>query len=149
MSETIHHPELGELRWEEEWSWWFTQIEGPDGRLDIIIDPGDGDRAAYIDRAAELYHWAMGAQWRLLREAVEVKLLDLYNNNWRNEDEPVLSAKELADRLQWDGLRLDAGDDPTVPVSFGYVTDDDLFGGHLVNVEVDRELQYRGAHLEG
>jgi hypothetical protein len=149
VSDTFDHPEMGTLRWEAEWSWWFTQIESPidGGWLDVIVDPGEGDRIAFLGRAGELYHWALAHQGRILREAVEAELLELYNAVWRQGGEPELTAEEMTVRLTWTLLNLSVSE--IVPVSFGYAAQGGMFGGHSVDVEVDGELHYRDIDLVG
>jgi hypothetical protein len=149
VSDSFDHPEIGRLRWEAEWSWWFTQIESPidGGRLDVIVDSGEGDRKAFLERAGELFRWAMVNQGRILREAVEAELRELYNDVWRQGDEPELTTEELIERLVWTFLKLSTSED--VPVCFAYAAQGELFGGHSIDVEVDGELHYRDIDLVG
>src|SRR6516162_1401957 len=101
-SEHLTHPVLGTLGWLPEYAHWFAQHALPSGgQLDVIVDSGDGDRFEFLSRAAELYRWAMDNERRLLAEALRAELLELYNDTWRQGDEPVLSATELAARLEW------------------------------------------------
>jgi hypothetical protein len=146
-SETLRHPVLGELRWRPDDSHWATQVGPPaGGRVDVIVDPGDGDRHAFLEPAAKLFAWALKNERRVLRAALRAELLELYNDTWRREGEPVLSAKGLADRLQWSLLVVSAGD--VVPVEFGYEAGG-LFGGHSVTVEVDEDLRFSDIDLRG
>jgi hypothetical protein len=149
VSNTIDHPEMGRLCWEEEWSRWHGQINLPGevGRLDVIVAPGDGDRMAFLERASELFRWAIASQRRLLHEAIAVEVLELYNDTWRQDAEPKLTAKEMMDRIKWSFLKISKSED--VPVTFGHEMEGDLFGGHAIDVEIDSELQYRGTNLVG
>jgi hypothetical protein len=88
----------------------------------------------------------MASERQVLAEAMRAELLELYNDTWRQGDEPVLSAKELAARLDWQLLCVSASD--IVPVEFGYGAGD-LFGNHCVTIEVDAELQFRDIDLRG
>ena len=147
MAETITHRDFGELRWEQEYSWWFTQLRLPSGDwLDMIVDPGDGDRFAFLEPAANLFRWALGTEQRILRDAIRAELLELYNDIWQQGDEPELTADELMSRLEWTLLDISAS--PIVPVTFSYDAGD-LFGGHSVAVKVDGELRFRDIDLRG
>lgn len=146
-SEHHDHPILGTLSWSPEDSHWFTQVPLPGGgQLDVIVDPADGDRHEFLPRAAELYQWAVANERRVLGKAMRAELLELYNDTWRRNDSPELSAKELTARLEWQLLQISASD--VVPVEFSYAASD-LFGGHGVAIEVDDDLQFSDIDLRG
>ncbi|MCI0458931.1 MAG: hypothetical protein L0Z62_18390 [Gemmataceae bacterium] len=146
-SENLTHPVLGTLGWLPEYSHWFTQLRLPSGEwLDVIVDPGDTDRFEFLPRAAELFRWAFDNERRVLAEAMRAELLELYNDTWRQDDEPILSSEELAARLAWTLLCVSASD--LVPVEFSYDAGE-LFGWHGVTVEVDAEFQFRDIDLRG
>ena len=147
VPETLTHPVFGEARWQEQYGWWFAQVRDAAGEwLDIVIQPGDGDRLASIEPAAELYRRAVKSERRIIRAAIRDELLELYNDTWRQGDEPKLTAGQFLDRLEfvYIGLR------PTwdVPIVFSYAAGE-LFGGHCVDVEVDGDLQVIDTTLVG
>ena len=145
-SETLTHPLFGELRWLLDSSHWEAQFTQPGGgRIDVTVAPEDEDRHAFLVRAAELLRWALDNERRILREALRAQLLKLYNDGWRQEDEPELSAEALANRLGWSMLAITASD---LPIELTY-NPGDLFGGHTVVVEVDAQLRFRDAYLWG
>lgn len=146
-SEFLTHPILGTLGWLPEHSHWFTQLRLPSGELlDVIVDPADDDRHEFLSRAGELFRWAFDNERQVLANAMRVELLELFNDTWRQEDEPVLSAAELTARLEWTLLTVSASD--VVPVEFSYDADE-LFGGHGVAIEVDKKLRFRDIDLRG
>jgi hypothetical protein len=146
-SEHLLHPVLGTLGWLPDYSHWFVQHSlSSGGQLDVIVDPGDGDRFDFLNRAAELYRWAIDNERRVLSEALRAELLELYNDTWRQVDEPVLSADDLAARLEWQLLDISASE--IVPVAFSYEAGE-LFGYHGVTVEVDADLRFRDVDLRG
>jgi hypothetical protein len=145
-SEYVTHPVLGALGWLPEFSHWFAQRPLPSGgQLDVVVVPDD-DRYGFLPRAAGLFRWALANERRVLAEAMQAGLLELYNDTWREADEPRLSAKELAARLDWQLLKLKDCD--VVPVEFHYDAGD-LFVGHGVAVGLGAELQFRGIDLRG
>lgn len=144
MAESLTHPAFGKLKWEETDQWWFTQIRQESGEwLDVIVDPGDDDPTQFVERASQLYRRAMNAERQLLQEAIKDKLFDLYET-WRQENEPKLTAEELQDQLELIFVRIDT----VIPITLSYDLGD-LFGGHSVDVEVDRQLQFAGVNLVG
>jgi hypothetical protein len=146
-SEHLTHSVLGPLGWLPDYAHWFTQLRLPSGEwLDVIVDPGDTDRFEFLTRAAELFRWAFDNERRVLAEAMRAKLLALYNDTWRQSDEPILTAEGLTARLDWTLLDISASD--IVPVEFSYEAGE-LFGYHGVTVEVDADLRFRGIDLRG
>jgi hypothetical protein len=147
VSETLSHPDFGELGWLPEDSHWYTAIRKPTGDwLDVIVDPGDNDRYVFLESAAKLFRWALDNEPRILRDALQAELLELYNDTWRRSDGPVLTAEDLAGRLKW--TLLDIGSLDIVPVTFWYGAGE-LFGNHNVAIEVNADLTFRDIDLRG
>ena len=146
-ADTLTHPILGVLT--RVGGRWATQYELPGGeKLDVRISPGGGDRDAFLKRAADLFLWALENERRVLRHAIEVYLLGLYNDGWRDEADPALDADEFEGALEWGLLTLSASE--IVPVEFWYDDGErELFGGHAIVVQLDAELKHRSAHLVG
>ncbi len=145
--ETLLHPVLGQLTWAAAPFHWSTEYQLPSGgRLDLFVEPYPLDHYAFLERAAELFRWALDNERRVFREALRTYVLELYNDGWRQDDEPVLPEDEFAARLEWQLLKVRGSD--LVAVEFWYDAEW-LFGGHAVVVEVGAGLQYRGAHLVG
>jgi hypothetical protein len=146
-SEHLIHPVLGTLGWLPEFSHWFVQLPlASGGQLDVIVDPGNGDRIKFLPRAAELFQWAMANERSVLADAMHAELLELYNYTWRQGCAPALTADELTERLEWQLLDISVSD--IVPVAFSYGAGE-LFGNHGVTVEVDAELRFRDIDLRG
>lgn len=144
MAESLTHAVFGELRWEAESDWWFTQVRLPSGDwLDVVVDPGDEDPSAFVEQAAALFRQAMDAERRILHEAVRARVLDLYDA-WRQEDEPRLTAEGLEGQLELTFIRLDT----VAPVVLSYWAGE-VFGGHSVDVTVDEKLRVTGVGLVG
>jgi len=144
MARLLTHPVFGELRWEAEHSRWFTQLLLPSGEwLDVVVDPDNEDPVSFVEHAAQLLSRAIDAERRILADAVQSKLLDLYDH-WRQEGDPALSPDELKERLDLSFVRLDT----VAPVILSYGLGD-VFGGHCVDVRVDEHLQVRGVDLVG
>lgn len=146
--DTLTHPVFGELRWEEPTSWWLGDFRLESGDLvEVMVVPGRQDRVAFLEKAAQLFQRAMGAEPRIRGVAAEQKVLELYEC-WRNEDEPILTARELAERLELVTVRIGT----VVPISLGYIVGDgleDVFGGHGLDVRVDESLGVTDVGLVG
>jgi hypothetical protein len=145
--ETITHPVFGELRWEVARSVWFTQVRDATGEwIDVSVEPGNGDRFACLDGVADLYSQAMRAERQVLRTAVQKELLELYNDTWRQSDEPELTTDEFMSRLGFTFIQIRTDFKSVVILSYGA---GDLFGGHSVDVELDNELRHLNVDLIG
>jgi hypothetical protein len=144
-SETLTHPILGSLRWMPDDQHWYSQYRLPSGIVrDVMVEPGDADRHEVIDLAAGLFTWAMENERRILADALQAELLDLYNSVWRRGEGLAVTADELAARLEWHLLEIHPN--YIIPVEFSYGAGD-LFGGHGVAIEVNEELQFRDVDL--
>lgn len=72
------------------------------------------------------------------------KLLVLKNDAWLDEEEAELSKKEFEQRVRLSGLAFYADGSAAI-----YCDDDDLFLGHTIKILVDKQGNYRTAHLAG
>lgn len=145
--ETVTHPVFGELRWEADSGWWYTQVRDAAGEwLDVVVEPDGEDRLTFLARAAELYSRTIRAERRLLRTAVGKELLELYNDTWRRSDEPELTADEFISRLKFAYVAIRPDWDTAVVLSYNA---GELFGGHSVDVELDSQLRYLDVNLIG
>lgn len=148
--DTITHSVLGKLRWEAQHGWWLAQVREASGGFDVIVKPGGDDRFGCLDAAADLYSRALRAERQLLRTAVDLYLLELYNEGWRDSagvDETDLAAEEFIARLGFDGITISPNSRHAI--NLGYTVADDMFGGHMVDVACDRRLNYIRASLVG
>ena len=146
-TEDLTHPVLGMLRWQPDDECWYSQVRLASGdAIDLLITPYDEDRFSFLTRAGEVFKWAMANERRILAEAVQVELLELYNSTWRRAGEPVLSAVELMAKLEWHLLCINA--DAVVLIDYGYGAGA-LFGNHGVSVEVGEDLRFRDIDLLG
>jgi hypothetical protein len=144
MAGSTTNPVFGELRWEKEYGWWSAKVRLPSAeRLDVIVNPGDDDRFAVIESAAKLYRRAIKAERRILRDAVSEELLELYNETWRQGNQPKLTAKELMSQLKFSLIDIDT----VVPITLSYEAAG-LFGGHSVAILVDEDLQFQDIDLQ-
>ena len=99
LMEMQDDPVLGRLVWNNRWSCWTTQIELDGETVPLHLeDWGRRDLSETIRNARELIdNWG---RWRqLIQEAQVSDLLELYNDEWREEGLPPIDADELRNRL--------------------------------------------------
>lgn len=146
--ESLIHPLLGHLVWVSEESLWVAHYHIPSGnQLTVYFNPHRTDRYAFIEPATELFRWAFDNERDVLYEAISAYLLNLYNEEWRQDDEPMLSADDFAALMQWKSVRITASSN--VPIEFWYdpVKLYEFFGGLAISVRVNANLQYHEASL--
>lgn len=145
---TFDHPVLGRLDWDAACGHWDGTAATPGGgAVRVFISPEDEDRVGFLKIAAELFLWATANERRILADAAEASLLELYNDGWRQEGEPVLTTDEFADRMAWTSVDIASSD--FMPVELCYGDDDRMFGGHSVVVQLGPDLAYRDFTLFG
>jgi hypothetical protein len=112
--------------------------------VEVSLAPGHADPSAFLERAAQLVRQAMGAERRILHDAVtpKINLLDLYDH-WREAGERVLTRKELEERL----VLMSVGVEADFCVDLGYALDEE-FGGHSVHVQVNEHMRVVGAIVD-
>jgi hypothetical protein len=105
---------------------------------------GDADSLGPAVRAAHAL-WRDQQKWarRITNFAVK-KLLDLYNDTWRVEDEPRLDAAQFARRMKLESVSFNPDG------SFAFWHDDgDLFAGHTIMVNGDVKRGPTDADIAG
>jgi hypothetical protein len=138
------HPVFGPLRWDVPYSWWVGGIEDSDGSIiELVLDPGDDERYNFLAGAAALFMRLEDAKERILRQAVDSKVFELYET-WRNERERNLTVGGLIKELELMFIRIDT----SVPITLSYALGD-VFGGHAVDVTVNEDLKVVGVSLTG
>ena len=89
VSETLAHPVLGKLTWDPLPSL-STDINLPRAAgWTCSFEPYPCERYAFLEQAAELFRSALDNQRRVFREALRAYVLELYNEGWRQADEPA------------------------------------------------------------
>jgi hypothetical protein len=78
------------------------------------------------------------------RQAATAKLFDVYNDSWRNDDEPRLTRTQFASRLTLDSVHVlpDGG----IEVFF---QDGDLFAGQVIHLRLDTPERVRSIDIAG
>ncbi len=136
------HSRLGELIYDDNIDWWAgtTHIDDQPIRVHVVVDP-DAEQASAFDAAAAILD---RLEFDAIRAYVASEHLDLYNDNWRGEDDPPIDAATFASRLVLASVTVDL--DGSVSVWFD---DDGMFAGHSVDVGLDANLTPTRAHIAG
>jgi hypothetical protein len=144
---TLTVPPIGTLQWRAEYGWWEAHVTLPSGgQLDVILNPGDEDREAFAFQAAARFQWALDNERRLLGEAADAELLELFNDDWRQGDEGVLARDEFIAALKLELLEISHIESAHIEFSYNA---GELFGGHTVTVQVDGEGRFCDTDLRG
>ncbi|WP_373539354.1 DUF2262 domain-containing protein [Chamaesiphon sp.] len=141
----IECPELGTLRYEENYDWYEGQLIVQQSKLSIqLLTDEDGAVASALKRATdfvkELEKHAQSA-----RDYAAEGLLAIKNETWiEDEDEEPLTPEQFKERMVLDSISIDSD----AAVSF-YHNDGDLFWGHCILVTMDSENNFTGAEIAG
>jgi hypothetical protein len=136
---------LGELTWNEQIGRYQTMRTTPDGTYRLSIEPDDSrspepEIASAGPRVLEF-------ERRLARLQLDVarKAFGLWNDAWRDEDDPELTVEEFASRLSLKSLSI--GPDGTL--GSAYYSDGGLFCGHAIEVSWDADGEVESTNLVG
>lgn len=147
-SEVLGNATFGQLEWDARMSRWMTTCRLPTGAsLEVHITPYQTDRHAFVAIAEEMFRWAIDHERAMLSTAIRSYLLDLYNEGWKQEDEPLLTEPRFSAHLEWRLLKLTANS--SVPIEYVYDPGElyEALGGHLISVRLDKERQFKAARL--
>jgi hypothetical protein len=132
--ENLKHAVFGELTWNSELGWFEGRTTCGDMVCDVHVSVDDEEAPhGSTGEAVPALERARGRVSEFKAKAAE-QLLELYNDEWRNEGESTKSADEFIAHLQLDSLS--GYPDGTVEVSF---TVGELFAGHIVLMSVESD----------
>ncbi len=146
----IEHPELGTLRYEEEYDWYKGQIKvlqfrclDSDVSIQLSIDE-EGEVASSLKRATD-FVGELGNHAELVKKYAAQKLLELKNETWiDDEDEEPLTSTQFQQRMTLESISIDSEGE----ISF-YHNDGDLFWGHCILVTMDSKNHFIDAEIAG
>jgi hypothetical protein len=143
MPEPIHDETVGRLEWDPLLNCWLGGIDWPPGlHTEVAIWLADGDLAVGLRQAREGLAWLQRNEENA-RRCVASKMLEVYNDVWRDEDEPI-TEDEFVRRI--DLVRIGFEDDGSLLLSYD---GRDLFGGHVIDGLFGPDRSFRQATLIG
>jgi hypothetical protein len=143
VTEPFHDETFGRLEWDPLLDCWLGGIDWPPGLYtEVAIWLPDGDLAAGLHQARESLAW-LRAHEEHARQAVASRMLGVYNDGWRREDEPITEA-EFIRRIEL--MRIGFEDDGSLLLSYD---DRDMFGGHAIDGIFKADRSFDAAHLVG
>ncbi|WP_051038951.1 DUF2262 domain-containing protein [Chamaesiphon minutus] len=141
----IECPELGVLRYEEDYDWYKGKfkIQQSDISIQLSTDAENSVTSA-LTRATnlvgELENYA-----QLAKEYAAQGLLQVKNETWiDDEDEEPLTPEQFQQRMTLESICIDSDGE----VSF-YHNDGDLFWGHCILVTMNSENRFIEAEIAG
>jgi hypothetical protein len=150
------HPVLGTLRWDDQYEWWEVEVDFADSQRVALWLCAEKEYKVFAEpeelftAGAKYLAWAKVAE-PLCRNHIADELLDCYNENWANadcdlEEQPpgVLTREEFLRAIRPDTIQLHPAGNAVW--SYGH---DCLFGDHVIQVWVNKEGVFSGAHLAG
>ena len=143
MGEPIHDEVFGLLKWDDLLNCWLGGINWPSGLYTevAIWQPGN-DTVAGLRMAREGLDW-LKANEEHARRCVAKEMLEIYNDIWRDEDEPI-SEDEFIRRTEL--VRIGFWEDGSLLLSYD---GGDLFGGHVIDGDFGADRSFQRANLVG
>jgi len=143
---TIHDEMLGALTWNSQLGWWEGQAEiAPDRSVTFSVsvedEETDEEPRVEIENARRVL-LRLPEQEPEARQLAADELLDIYNEEW-NDDDP-LSAEEFMTRLVLDDVGIFADGSAEL-----FYQDGGLFTGHAVLVTLDAAGNLDDADIAG
>jgi len=143
MVEPIYDETFGRLVWDPVLSCWLGGIDWPPGlHTEVAIWLPDGDLPAGFRLAREVLAWLRQNE-ESARRCVAGEMLGVFNDGWRDEDEPI-SEEEFISRTEL--VRIGFYDDGALLLSYD---GRDRFGGHVIDGFFEADRSFRNAMLVG
>jgi hypothetical protein len=138
----IHEEVLGRLEWDDRTGDWRGGLDlFPNFHVGISVEPQE-DLARTLIQARESLSWLRENE-DYARRCIADELLETYNGSWSEEERPI-SLEEFIDRIEL--LDVDFAGDGSVGLWYDA---GEMFGGHAIVAEFDRDRRIREAHLVG
>jgi hypothetical protein len=136
-------PSVGKLTYNPRYEWYegsFAVDDQPPVPLTLayVAPPALGLQQAWVEQQLQARFWEP------MLTAMTEELLVLKNDAWLDEEEAALSKEEFEQRVTLSGLAFYADGSAAI-----YCDDDDLFWGHTIEISLDKQGNYRSAHLAG
>jgi hypothetical protein len=139
----IHDATFGRLEWDPVLSCWLGGIDWPPGlHTEVAIWVPDNDMAVGLRQAREGLDW-LQLNEENARRCVASQMLEVYNDAWRDEDEPI-TIDEFIRRTEL--VRIGFMDDRSLQLSYD---GREMFGGHVIDGFFESDRSFRGSTLIG
>ena len=143
--DTFEDPTFGLLEWDRQLNCWIGGVDlRPGFHVEITVSGTEEDRFMGFPAAKDNLAWLRGHEPDARRQ-VAAGMVELYNDAWTDEDEPV-PVEEFSSRIGL--LRASLGEEGALLLSYSDGPTS-LFGGHLLDAEFGPSREYRGTHLIG
>ncbi|AWM39983.1 hypothetical protein GobsT_16180 [Gemmata obscuriglobus] len=140
----IAHAALGELRWTKQSGEWVGRVSSLSGEWSVVIVDEHGS-AETLNTSVMLYQRAIRAERKILRTALRAEVSDLYNESWAGGS-GELGEGELLSRLRLELVNVDVSGYSAIEFHYDGT---ELFGGHVLVIELDEKLKYQDCDLRG
>ena len=143
MPEPFHDETFGRLNWDPLLDCWLGGIDWPpDLHTEVAIWLPNGNLAGGLHQARESLDWLRRHEEHA-RLTVAAEMVEVYNDAWRTEDEPISTA-EFARRT---GLvRVGFEDDGSLLLSYDGLA---MFGGHVIDGVFEADRSFSRCNLVG
>jgi len=143
----ITHAILGNLVWDDDLEWWKAKtLLSSDTKINLAVSTDAGsDELPTIEKAGDFLLWLRSNDEAVRRFAAS-QLLELYNDEWR-ENEEKIDSTTFVDRLYLEDATVYSGDD--FHAELIYQETADMFAGHCIIVSVGDDYSLEEASLAG
>jgi hypothetical protein len=135
---------FGKFKFEREMNWYVTNFKWNGKKIELSLPLDDcKDEEAFFRLAEKLCK--QQKKWdRAIRNFAADELLERKNEEWREEDEEIITRSEFLKRIKLQAITLYPDG------CFGFTFDDgDIFWGHLIEVEGSMDDGPEDVSVEG
>ncbi|MEM9953172.1 MAG: DUF2262 domain-containing protein [Chloroflexota bacterium] len=142
---TFQHDTFGEFTLNRSVDWYEGKISWVNGQVYVHVSSDESVRKHEFAFIKQI--WINQQQWeQTLKDAIASEMLDLYNDIWRESNDPELTAEEFTQQLTLESMAVE--DDGEYNFSYGD-GNDYLFGGHWIVIYGNIVTGISSIHLAG
>lgn len=142
---TINHEIFGEFTLDKSVNWYAGKISWMSEEVDVQVSDDEIVREHQFAFIKQL--WDKQKHWDdFIKSGIAVEKLELYNDTWRDYDDPILSPDEFKQDIKLESMSIDENGDYNLTFNDG---DNYLFGGHWIIVEGNIATGIRDVYLAG
>lgn len=141
-NKNIKIPSLGELTYNDKLEWYEGKFEIENKVIEVSVYNAESNELekliSFVDKQIKTKFY----EEMLLK--MESKMINLKNDVWLGEDEPLMTIDNFRKRISISSIVF--YDDCSSSI---YCNDDDIFWGHTIDINVDKNGKYKDVNLAG
>ena len=141
-NKVINLPSIGKLKYNKEYEWYESEVKIDNTSFTLNISLAAPDELEKLISFADSQLKSKFYEPMLL--AMENEMIALKNDLWLGEEELPITVEDFRKRISIDSIIFYEDCSSAI-----YCNDDDIFGGHAIEIDIAKNGKYESATLSG